>query len=245
VVTDIDAKKANAVAESINADGGTAISVPGDITSKTFPQKLIDETIKAFGKLNILINNAGYTWDGMVHKMSDDQWDAMLLVHNTAPFRIVRAAAPYLRDAGKAEMDAGKTPENRCIINISSTSGLHGNAGQANYSTAKMGIVGFTKTIAKEWGAFGVRSNGIAYGWIETRLTADKNKGAFMQVGDKKVALGIPGADQRGATSATGAIPLKRAGKAIEAAGAMLLLASPHASYITGHTLEVTGGSGI
>jgi 3-oxoacyl-[acyl-carrier protein] reductase len=238
-------KKSKAVADAINAAGGQAISVPGDVTDKKFPQRLIDETIKAFGKINILINNAGYTWDGMVHKMTDDQWDAMLLVHNTAPFRIVRAAAPYLRDAGKAEMDAGKAPENRCIINISSTSGLHGNTGQANYSTAKMGVVGFTKTLAKEWGSFGVRCNGIAYGWIETRLTADKNKGAFMQVGDKKVALGIPGADQRGATGATGNIPLKRSGKVHEAAGAMLILACPHASYITGHTLEVTGGAGI
>jgi len=245
VVTDIDAKKSAAVAEAINVAGGVALAVPGDITDKKFPQKLVDETIRAFGKLNILINNAGYTWDGMLHKITDEQWDAMLMVHNTAPFRIVRAAAPYLRDAGKAEIDAGKTPENRCIINISSTSGLHGNTGQANYSTAKMGVVGFTKTIAKEWGPFGVRCNAIAYGWIETRLTQDKNKGAFMQVGDKKVALGIPGAEQRGATGATGMIPLRRAGKPLEAAGAMLMLAAPYASYVTGHTLEVTGGAGI
>jgi len=242
VVTDVDASKSAAVALSINEYApGHALSVPGDITDKKFPQRLVDATIKQFGKLNILVNNAGYTWDGMLHKISDEQWEAMLAVHNTAPFRLVRAAAPYMRDAGKAEIDAGKTPENRVIINISSTSGLHGNVGQANYATAKMGVVGFTKTVAKEWGQFGVRCNAVAFGLVDTRLTREKGKGEFMQVGEKKIALGVPGADKRNLSM----IPLRRAGQPEEAAGGVLVLASPLANYITGHTLEVTGGAGI
>jgi len=244
VVTDIDAKKSGAVADAINASGGQAISVPGDVTDAKFPDRIIKATIDAFGKLNILINNAGYTWDGMAHKITDEMWDAMLKVHNTAPFRLIRAAAPWMRDAGKAESDAGKPVENRVIINISSTSGLHGNVGQANYATAKMGIVGLTKTIAKEWGPFGVRCNTIAFGYVETRLTQAKDKGAFMEVNGKKVALGIPGRDPSNA-SANAGLPLRRSASALEAAGSMLILASPYASYITGHTLEVTGGAGI
>jgi len=243
VVTDIDGTKANNVADEINRDGGVAIAVPGDITSPTFPSLIINATIKKFGKLNILVNNAGYTWDAVIHKMTDAQWDAMYLVHCTAPFRLIREASPYLRDAAKAEVDQGKKPENRCIINISSTSGLHGNFGQANYSNAKMGIIGLTKTIAKEWGAFGVRCNAIAFGYIDTRLTRPKEKGEFIEVDGKKVALGIPG--QQTGANRYDAIPLKRAGTAEDAAGGILLLASPFSSYITGHCLEVTGGHGI
>jgi len=164
-------------------------------------------------------------------------------VHQTAPFRLIKAATPYMRDAGKAEVDAGRKPENRCIINISSTSGLHGNVGQANYSTAKAGVSGLTKTVAKEWGPFGVRCNAIAFGFIATRLTASKG-GASMEVGGKKVALGIPNADEA-MREASKMIPLRRVGQVEEAAGSMLILASPLASYITGHMLEATGGAGI
>jgi len=242
VVTDLDAKKSTAVAEDIKKNGGTAISIPGDITDPAFPDRLIKETIAAFGKLNVLVNNAGYTFDGVIHKMSDKQWDAMLVVHNTAPFRLIRAAAPYLRDAGKQEIDAGKIPENRVIINVSSTSGLHGNFGQANYATAKAGIIGLTKTVAKEWGPFGVRANTIAFGWIDTRLTRSKDTGAFIEVEGKKVALGIPGADDQRSYDH---IPLKRPGKVDDAAKGLLFLASHLSSYVSGHTLELTGGVGI
>jgi len=175
--------------------------------------------------------------------MTDAQWEAMLKVHNTAPFRVIRAAAPYMREVAKKEIqEKGTTLEPRCIINISSTSGLHGNPGQANYSTAKLGVVGLTKTIAKEWGQFNIRCNAIAFGFINTRLTQSKTKGAFIQVEGKQVKLGIPEAGQKDMTAS---IPLRRAGDVEEAAGSILLLASPHANYITGHTLEVTGGMGI
>jgi len=242
VVTDLDGAKSKAIVDEIQKNGGTAISVPGDVTDPKFPDHIIQETIKAFGKLNIIVNNAGYTWDGMLHKMTDKQWEAMLAVHNTAPFRLIRAASPYMRDAGKQEMDQGKTPENRCIINISSTSGLHGNIGQANYSTAKLGIIGLTKTVAKEWGMFGVRCNAVAFGLIDTRLTRPKESGAFIEVEGQKVALGIPGQQL---STRNDAIPLRRPGKPEEAAGAILMLCSPFSAYVTGHCLEVTGGVGI
>lgn len=251
VVTDLDAAKSTAVADEITRAGGVAISVPGDVTAPEFPDRLIKSTISAFGKLNILVNNAGYTFDGILHRMTDKQWEAMLLVHNTAPFRLVRAAAPFMRDAAKEELEKTGRAEPRCIINISSTSGLHGNAGQANYSTAKAGVVGFTKTLCKEWGMFGIRCNAIAFGWIDTRLTKERDPskpigeggGDEIVVDGQKVKLGIP-KSARG-PNAEAFIPLKRKGTPEEAASSILLLASPLAGYITGHCLEVTGGAGI
>jgi len=244
VVTDLDANKAHKVVDDIRKEGGEAIAFPGDVTDPKFPSAIIKETIQKFGKINIIVNNAGYTWDGVLHKTTDQQWDAMYLVHCTAPFRLIREATPYLRDVAKQEMEEGKIPQNRCIINVSSTSGLHGNFGQANYATAKMGIVGLTKTIAKEWGAFGVRCNTVAFGYIDTRLTRSKESGDFIEVDGKKIQLGIPQSNASGANKFEN-IPLRRPGKVEEAAGGILLLASPHSSYITGHTLEVTGGLGI
>ena len=147
-----------------------------------------------------------------------------------------------MREVAKKEIAEGGLRENRCIVNISSTSGLHGNIGQANYSTAKMGIVGLTKNVAKEWGAFGIRCNAVAFGFIETRLTNAKELGASLKVGDKEIALGIPEGMRERATTGN---PLGRPGTAEEGAGGILLMASPLASYVTGHCLEVTGGAGM
>jgi len=251
VVSDLDKKKSDAVAEAIRASGGDAISVPGDVTDPNFPKSLIKATIDKYSKLHIIVNNAGYTWDGVIQRMSDKQFQAMLDVHNVAPFRLIREAAPYMREAGKAEMEATGKADDRSIINISSTSGLHGNFGQANYSTAKLGIVGLTKTVAKEWGLFGVRCNALAFGMIKTRLTAEK-KDAFIEVANEikggkveKISLGIPKRTPQEEAFVMGMIPLRRAGEPEEAAGAVLLLASPFSTYITGHTLEATGGAGI
>ncbi|KAF7725726.1 hypothetical protein EC973_009444 [Apophysomyces ossiformis] len=237
VVTDIDAAKSDQVAADINAAGGQAISIPGDVLDPAFPERLIEGTVKAFGKINHIVNNAGFTYDGMIHKISDKQWDLMLAVHNTAPFKIIRAAAKYLRK---------KDGENKCIVNVSSTSGLHGNVGQANYATAKAGVVGLTKTVAKEWGGFGVRCNTVAFGWVDTRLTRAKETGATIEVEGQKVALGIPTGNKTGArVNPFADIPLGRAGNADEVAGSVMMLCTPLASYVTGHTLEVTGGRGI
>ena len=242
VVSDRDAAPAEDIVAAITSAGGRAIGVAGDITDPVFPDKLVGATIEAFGALHVLVNNAGYTWDGMLHKMTDKQWEAMLAVHNTAPFRLVRAAAPHMRDAAKREEAEGRGPAPRCIINVSSTSGLHGNIGQLNYATAKMGLVGFTKTIAKEWGPFNIRCNAVAFGYIETRLTQAKETGESITVDGEEVHLGVPGHMHDFVKMM---IPLGRTGTVEEAAGGILLLASPWASYINGHTLEVTGGMGI
>ncbi len=242
VVSDRDSGPTEEVVAAIEKAGGRAIGVPGDVTDPDFPNQLFEEAHRAFGTINILVNNAGYTWDGMLHKMSDKQWEAMLAVHTTAPFRLVRAAAPYMRDGAREEQAAGKPRSPRCIINVSSTSGLHGNIGQLNYATAKMGMVGFTKTVAKEWGAFGIRCNAVAFGYIETRLTQAKESGETIAVEGEEIPLGVPGHMH---DMVKMMIPLGRTGTVEEAAGGILLLASPFAGYINGHTLEVTGGMGI
>jgi 3-oxoacyl-[acyl-carrier protein] reductase len=242
VVNDLDPEPAESVVAEIKEAGGEAIAVPGDVTSPDFPDQLLRAAVDAYGKINVLVNNAGYTWDGMIHKMKDEQWEAILAVHVTAPFRMIRAAAPYMREPAKAEKKAGGLMEPRCIVNVSSASGLHGNIGQANYAAAKMGIVGLTKTIAKEWGAFGIRCNTVAFGFVDTRLTQSKEKGVKIEVGGQDVALGIPDYLRQMAPML---IPLGRGATPEEAAGGILLLASPWAAFITGHTLEVTGGAGI
>jgi 3-oxoacyl-[acyl-carrier protein] reductase len=242
VVNDLDSGPAETVVAEIQAVGGQAIAVPGDVLAAQFPEKLMHSAVDAYGKINILVNNAGFTWDGMVHKMSDEQWDAILAVHATAPFRMIRAAAAYLREPAKAEKKAGRPLEPRCIVNVSSTSGLHGNIGQANYATGKMGVIGLTKTIAKEWGAFGIRCNAVVFGLIDTRMTAPKEEGTTITVGDQEVAIGIP---EHLRQILPQMVPLGRAGKPQEAAAGVLFLASPLAAYVTGHVLEVTGGAGI
>ncbi|EKD13248.1 3-oxoacyl-(acyl-carrier-protein) reductase [Drepanopeziza brunnea f. sp. 'multigermtubi' MB_m1] len=167
-----------------------------------------------------------YTWDGVIHKMTDKQWENIIALHNTAPFKLVREAAPYFRVTNG---------EPRCIINISSTSGVHGIAGQANYGVAKSGINGLTK--------FGVRANSIAFGNISTMLTAAKEDGAFVTTPDgEKIALGIPKGQGSQQANANLDIPLRRPGSATEAASSILAVASPLFSYITGQVLMVTGG---
>jgi len=241
VISDIDAAKASAVAKDINASGGSAIAIPGDMLDDAYLIELVKKTAEfGNGKIHIIVNNAGYTWDGVIHKTTDKQWDTILALHCGAPFKLIRAAAPYFRV---------KDNEPRNIINISSTSGLHGNAGQANYALAKAGVVGLTKTIAKEWGpAFGVRANTVAFGYILTRLTAAKEAGAFVSLPDgTKVALGIPGRGSGGSGAAEEHpdIPLRRPGTATEAASAVLAVASPLFGYVTGQTISVTGGRNI
>ncbi|KAJ3106932.1 hypothetical protein HDU96_008053 [Phlyctochytrium bullatum] len=238
-VFDTFAAKAQGVADEIKAAGGKAIAVQGDVTDPAYPEKLVKATVGAFGKINHIVNNAGFTFDAMLHKMTDKAWDIMWSVHCTGPMRILRAAAPHLRV---------KSDEPKSVVMISSTSGLHGNLGQANYAAAKSAVIGFAKTLAKEWGAFGVRVNTIAYGLIDTRLTRAKEAGEVIEVNGEKVKLGIPAgnatAEQMAAARAR-AIPLQRGGTPEEAAGAALFLCSPLSSYVSGHCLEVTGGAGI
>lgn len=239
VVSDLDAARAQAVVDEIKQAGGDAIAVSGDVGADDFPQKVVEATIKKYGKINHIVNNAGFTYDRMLHTTPDDAWDIIQKIHVRAPFRLIRAAAPYFRLKGE------NSKENRSIINVSSTTGLHGNIGQANYAAAKSAVIGLTKTIAKEWGGFGVRANTVAFGYVLTRLTAAKEAGASIEIDGKKVALGIPGGKAGASSGPTGNIPLGRGATPDEAAASVLFLASPLASFVSGHTLEVTGGAGI
>lgn len=238
VVSDLDAQPAQEVADEIKAGGGDCLLFPGDVTNPAFAEGIVGKTVQTWGGLHILVNNAGYTWDAVVHKMTDEQWEAMLNVHLTAPFRLIRAASPYLREAAKQEKASGKAI-NRKIINVSSIAGTRGNAGQANYASAKAGTVGLARALAKEWGPLNVQVNAVSYGWIDTRLTKEKEAGQTIERDGKPVAIGIPAA-MRGVMAMI--IPMGRAGTPEEAAGPILFLASPLSDYVSGQCIEITGG---
>lgn len=237
VVNDLDADPAQETAAEIRAAGGEVEVCVGSVTDPEVPTAIVQTALEKFGAVDIIVNNAGYTWDGVIHKMGDEQFEAMLAVHLTAPFRMVRAAAPFMRESAKAEIAAGRRPPCRKIVNVSSTSGVAGNAGQINYAAGKMGIVGMTKTIAKEWGRFNICCNAVAYGFIESRLTRAKEIGETTSTG---IALGIP---QKQRDAAVNYIPLHRYGTPEDAAGPVLFLASPLSDYVTGSVVLVTGGS--
>lgn len=239
VLADIDAKPLEEAAEAVRAAGGEAITLQGDATDPAFPGRLVENTLGKFGTLDVIVNNAGYTWDGTIHKMSDAQWQAMLEIHLTVPFRLIRAASAYLRETAKKEAVEQGRAQARKIVNISSTSGTRGNAGQANYAAGKAGVVGLTKTLAREWGRFNIQVNAVAFGWIDTRLTRDKEKGVKIRRGETEIALGVPAAQREISKTL---VPLGRPGTPQEAAGAILFFTSPLSDYISGQVLEVTGG---
>ena len=242
VVSDLDPQPAEETASTIRQAGGKAIVLAGDVTDTAFPAQLIKATLDAFGALDIIVNNAGYSWDAVIQNMTDKQWYAMMEIHTAAPFRILREASHYIREVAKKEQAANGRAIPRKVINVSSIAGVHGNPGQASYSTGKAGIVGLTKTLAKEWGRYNVQVNCVCFGFIETRMTAPKEIAEKLQRDGEEIALGIPDKMRQMAAQT---IPLGRPGTPEEAAGAMLLLASPFANYITGQVLEVTGGSDL
>src|SRR5689334_404180 len=239
VINDIDREVAEATAKESSDAGGRAVVCAGSATDVEFPARLVRTPAEAFGGIDVLVNSAGYPWDAVIQNMTDEQWYAMIDVHLTAPFRIIRAATPYMREVAKQEIAEGRRVQ-RKIINISSTSGVAGNPGQVNYSAGKMGIVGVTKTMAKEWGRFNINVNAVAYGFIETRLTQAKGSSETITRGDKQVELGIP---QTMRDMAPNFIPLGRSGSPDEAAGPVLFLASSLSDYVSGAVILVTGGS--
>jgi 3-oxoacyl-[acyl-carrier protein] reductase len=235
LINDLDGDVAQQAAGEI--DGETAVFA-GDLTKPSAAYDLVMAAIDSFGKIDIIVNNAGYTLDAPVHKMSDEHFQAMLDIHTIVPFRVIRAAAPYLREPAKKEREEG-VEVFRKIVNISSTSGTFGNAGQANYSAGKAAVVGLTKTVAKEWGQFKVNVNAVAFGFIDTRLTQAKVDGNTMEKDGEKIQLGIP---EQMRQMASMMIPLGRPATPEEAAGGVFFLCSPWSNYVHGQTLHVTGG---
>ena len=235
LINDLDTDVAQQTASEIK--GETAVFA-GDLTQEGVPDKLVQTAIDAWGKIDIIVNNAGYTIDAPIHKMSDDAFQRMLDIHTIVPFRVIRAAAPHLREPAKKEREEG-VEVFRKIVNVSSISGTMGNAGQANYSAGKSGVVGITKTLAKEWGQFKINVNAVAFGYIETRLTASKDADNVMEIGGEKVQLGIPD-NLRGMASML--IPIGRPGTPQEAAGGVFFLCSPWSNFVHGQVLNITGG---
>ncbi len=236
LINDLDEELAAQTAAEI--EGETAV-FGGDLTADGVPDALVQRAVDEFGQLDIVVNNAGYTWDGMAHKMNDDQFRAMLEIHTVVPFKVLRAAAPYLRDAGKADKEAGREVF-RKVVNVTSISGTQGNVGQVNYSAAKAGLVGLTKTLAREWGGFRVNVNAVAFGFVETRMTAASGEGAetFRQ-GDVEIPLGIP---EKMRQLAPMLIPLGRPATPADAAGPIFFLCTPWSNFVHGQVITASGG---
>ncbi|KAF2020085.1 3-oxoacyl [Aaosphaeria arxii CBS 175.79] len=236
VIADLDAEKAEKTAEAIISDGGEALAVAGDITRNEAIEVLVRRAAEfGGGKIHIIVNNAGYAWDDPIEKIKDQQWETIIALHNTAPFKLLRTAAPYFMV---------KDGEARSIVNISSTSGIYGNAGQASYALAKAGLVGLTKTIAQEWGPeYGVRANTVAFGAIKTRLTQAPKGEYIIRPDGAKHAVGFHGGyDEE--EKWIGDIPLRRVGTTRDAGLAILAVVSPLFSYVSGQTVMVSGGRG-
>ena len=240
VINDIDDAPAKETVAEIEKMGGKAVACNGDVAKPDFGDRIVKTAVDAFGGCHVVVNNAGYTWDSVIQKMSDEQWYAILDVHLTAPFRVLRAFQQHFRQAVEKERSEGKRIV-RKVVNISSTSGVNGNAGQSNYSAGKAGIVGLTKTLAKEFGRYDVTVNAVAFGYIQTRLTQPLSQGdaGEIEVQGRKVKVGVQG----GRIAAMNQmIPLGRGGLPTEAAGSVYLFCSPDSDYVSGQCLVVNGG---
>ena len=238
VVNDLDQAPADEVVAEIKAAGGEAVACAGSVTEDGFAERFIKTGVDAFGGVDIIVNNAGYTWDGMAHTMTDEQFQAMMDVHVKAPFQIIRAAGGFIRPAAKREAEEGREVF-RKIVNISSVAGTGGNPGQANYSSAKAAVLGLTKTMAKEWGRFKVNVNCVAFGYIETRLTEATDEKKTIEVDGNRVGVGVP---KQNVEVMKAMIPLGRGGTPEEAAGGVYLFCCPESNYVSGQTLIVGGG---
>jgi 3-oxoacyl-[acyl-carrier protein] reductase len=240
VVNDLDEVPAKQTVDAIQAAGGRAVACAGSVTDDGFAERFVQTAVDSFGGVDIIVNNAGYTWDSVVQKMTDEQWDAIVDVHLKAPFRILRAAQPVIASAVKQAKEAGQPVPCRKVVNISSVAGLGGNAGQANYAAAKAGVTGLTKTLAKEWGRYNVTVNTVAFGLIKTRLTeTPADSGGTIDVAGNQIKVGV---NPNLMAAMEHMIPLGRGGTPAEAAGAVYLLCIPESDYVSAQTLVCGGG---
>ncbi|SDJ44892.1 3-oxoacyl-[acyl-carrier protein] reductase [Paraburkholderia steynii] len=238
VVNDLDADPAHETVEALKKMGVEAVACVGNVTAPDFADRFVGTALKEFKGIDIIVNNAGYTWDDVIQKMSDEQWYAIIDCHMTAPFRILRAAYPHVKALHAADKEAGREVY-RKIVNISSVSALNGNAGQMNYSSAKAGVIGMTRALAREWGRFNVNVNCVAFGLIHTRMTsADAHAGATVSIDGRDIRVGL---NPDMLKSHAQRNPLGRGGTPEEAAGGVYLFCSPESNYITGQTIAVAG----
>jgi 3-oxoacyl-[acyl-carrier protein] reductase len=238
VINDLDAAPAQETVAAIKAQGGDAVACVGSVTAPDFAERFIRTAVEHYKGIDIIVNNAGYTWDAVIQKMTDEQWYAIIDCHLTAPFRILRAAYPVISAAAKKEAAEGREVF-RKVVNISSGAGLNGNPGQSNYAAAKAGIVGLTKTLSKEWGRLKVNVNCVAFGWIETRLTEPTTEARTIDIEGRKLPVGV---GPHIVESFSQRCPLGRPGKVEEAAGAVAMLCLPESDYISGQAILVAGG---
>lgn len=223
----------------IRSNGGRAVPCVGDIRDHRFANTFINVAVEEFGGVDIIVNNAGFVWDSAIQNTTDEQWNTILDLHLGAPFRILRAAQPIISEAAKKEATDGNFITCRKVVNVSSIAGVMGNAGQVNYSSAKAGISGLTKTLSKEWGRYNVTVNSVAFGLIGTRTSVPLSSGATMDVNGKTVAVGV---DTERLALMNRLISLGRIGTVDEAAGAVWLFCSPESDYVTGETIICSGG---
>lgn len=239
VVNDLDDAPAAETLALIEDLGGHAVCCNGDVAAVDFGERIVDAALDGLGGLDIIVNNAGYIWNTTIQRNTDEQWQAMLDVHATAPFRILRAASQHFRESAKREAEQGALVQ-RKVVNISSVSGMYGSATQVAYAAGKMAVVGMTNTLAKEWGRYGVNVNAVAFGFIETRLTQSfDDQPAEIEVHGRHYKVGFP---REMAEEKYAQISLGRPGQVAEAAGAVYLLCLPEADYITGQVLICDGG---
>lgn len=239
VVNDLDAGPARQTVAKIQETGSAAVACVGNVTEADFGDRFVRAALESFGAVDIIVNNAGYTWDNVIQKMTDEQWHAMIDVHVTAPFRILRSASEYIRSAAKKEAQEGREVF-RKVVNISSLAGVCGNAGQVSYASAKAAVIGLTKTMCKEWGRYKVNVNCVAFGMIRTRLTQPLTEGeAVVDVEGREIRVGI---QPEMIETWTKMVPLGRPGTPEEAADAVYLFCSPESNYISGETLICGGG---
>lgn len=239
LLVDVDNEALRETRQALEAGHARVDTLAGDLTDPNFPQAAVTHLVQSFGSVDVVVNNAGYTWDSVIQKTSDEQFQAMLDIHLVAPFRLLRAAAQWMRDAAKKEKEAGRSVT-RKVVNITSISGLDGNAGQIGYASGKAGVVGLTKTLAKEWGRYSITVNAVGFGLIDTRLIKPmEDAETNIAIGERRVRVGMQAQVRE---EAARMIPLGRLGTPEDAANAVFFFCSPLSDYVTGEVLVCSGG---
>ena len=235
VINDRDQEPLDETIKRIQKDGGEVVGIAESVTADDIGEKLAQKALDTFGDIHILVPAAGFLWDGMIHRMTNEQFETIINVHLVGTFKVVRDSFKIMREKAREEKENGTTVPARRIVTISSLSGF-GNLGQANYSAAKAGIAGLTRTVAIEGAMFNVLANSLAFGLIDTRMTRP------IESQNEYVDGAVQGIPETARQKALEEIPLHRAGSIEEAVGPIVFFCSDLSTYTTGALLEVNGG---